>query len=247
MLNDIKDEVVTEATYFVRIGKALYSKTSKKQDSSGRIASTVQKAMRHESKTIPKLGLGTVTTPEMTNNNITIKSLIDGIREDIIAGLEVSIKHVNAKLNEIKSNTNLKKYLEDGKELVPIFKYNTIDKIKIEAKAINENTSYNGIIRGVGGAILNWINEVEFYETLENIFRKKDSESNEDYIKMLQNYEKQRDKELKIKFESMNKAELEFDKRTIPDDNIKITPQEDAKKILAKIDSAVRLKNNTVN
>ena len=72
MLNDIKDEVVTEATYFVRIGKALYSKTSKKQDSSGRIASTVQKAMRHESKTIPKLGLGTVTTPEMTNNNITI-------------------------------------------------------------------------------------------------------------------------------------------------------------------------------
>jgi hypothetical protein len=64
---------------------------------------------------------------------------------------------------------------------------------------------------------------------------------------MLQNYEKQRDKELKIKFESMNKAELEFDKRTIPDDNIKITPQEDAKKILAKIDSAVRLKNNTVN
>jgi len=71
-LNKNRYDVVRSTSNFVNVGKGLFNKTSRKQDSSGKMASTVQKALAFTSKTIPNLDL--VIIPPGLKSTIKIKS-----------------------------------------------------------------------------------------------------------------------------------------------------------------------------
>jgi hypothetical protein len=154
----------------------------------------------------------------------TIIALIEEIRKNIIKGIETSKKDIEDKIRESANNKSLQPHLA---ELRPIFDVKTPDELYSEAEKIMNTKDANTLVKGVCGAIINRVNEFKFYETLHSIFNVSAHPETE-YVQILKNYVNHRNSgHINNRFKLMNKHPA----------------QTDAKKIIDKIELAIRLLN----
>jgi hypothetical protein len=168
-------------------------------------------------------------------SDITIVSLIKEIRKDIESGIINSKKEIENKLRDSLGNANLKPYLM---ELKKVINAQTPTEMKKEAEKIIGKDNTTTIIRTICVAIINRVNELEYYEALYNVFNVSKHPEN-DYIKILKEYEHHA-KALNTQLDKLNKT----DQRIINGVIERRMPQNEAKKIVAKIDTALNLLNS---
>ncbi len=164
-----------------------------------------------------------------------LASIINEIRSDIKNGLATSINSIKIKLDETSKNDSLRPYLNEMRSL---FIYNDYNILKSEAEKLMSKEGTTPQVGGVCGAIINRINEYQYYFKLVDIFKKnKEIESIADYLYILQKFDSQKSVFKNITA-TMNKSQQDDMKRR--------KPQDDALKVISKIETAtILVENNT--